>query len=117
MSPNNTSDAGSDAHEKALPTETAEPDLIDLDTEPEAGKKEQTALQETMRDGANDEESNATNGLQGLSLHDTRSDSKHVSTPKVLPSTPPPPEPPSASEKPYLDPTPKTPAISRHPSV
>jgi len=41
----------------------------------------------------------------------------HVSPPKILPSTPPPPEPPSQREKPYRDPTPKTPIVSRHPSV
>lgn len=44
-------------------------------------------------------------------------ESNHVSTPKILPSTPPPPEPPSQREKPYRDPTPKTPIVSRHPSV
>jgi len=36
---------------------------------------------------------------------------------KELPASPPPPEPPAESEKPYLDPTPRTPAISRRPST
>lgn len=36
---------------------------------------------------------------------------------KELPASPPPPDPPAASEKPYLDPTPKTPTISRRPSA
>lgn len=36
---------------------------------------------------------------------------------KQLPSTPPPPEPPSGTEKPYRDPTPKTPVPSRMPST
>lgn len=35
---------------------------------------------------------------------------------KELPASPPAPEPPSESEKPYLDPTPKTPVFSRRPS-
>lgn len=35
---------------------------------------------------------------------------------KELPASPPPPEPPAESEKPYLDPTPKTPTFSRKPS-
>lgn len=35
---------------------------------------------------------------------------------KELPASPPPPKPPSESEKPYLDPTPKTPIVSRRPS-
>ena len=35
---------------------------------------------------------------------------------KELPASPPPPKPPSESEKPYLDPTPKTPILSRRPS-
>ena len=35
---------------------------------------------------------------------------------KELPASPPAPEPPSELEKPYLDPTPKTPVISRRPS-
>ncbi|ETN46562.1 uncharacterized protein HMPREF1541_00747 [Cyphellophora europaea CBS 101466] len=36
---------------------------------------------------------------------------------KELPSTPPPPEPPAGNEKPYRDPTPKTPVPSRMPSA
>ena len=36
---------------------------------------------------------------------------------KDLPSTPPPPQPPAANEKPYRDPTPKTPVPSRVPST
>ena len=36
---------------------------------------------------------------------------------KGLPSTPPPPQPPAAAEKPYRDPTPKTPVPSRMPST
>ncbi|RMD42757.1 hypothetical protein DV735_g2389, partial [Chaetothyriales sp. CBS 134920] len=39
-----------------------------------------------------------------------------VSPVKELPSTPPPPEPASPIEKPYIDPTPTTPAPSREPS-
>ncbi|KAK5104149.1 hypothetical protein LTS08_002034 [Lithohypha guttulata] len=35
---------------------------------------------------------------------------------KELPASPPPPQPPAESEKPYLDPTPKTPVFSRRPS-
>lgn len=36
---------------------------------------------------------------------------------KKLPASPPPPDPPAESEKPYLDPTPKTPVMSRRPSA
>lgn len=35
---------------------------------------------------------------------------------KKLPAPPPPPRPPAAGEKPYVDPTPKTPLLSRRPS-
>lgn len=54
--------------------------------------------------------------VASTSLQETNSDETPLLSSKVLPASPPPPEPPAASEKPYLDPTPKTPVISRRPS-
>lgn len=63
-------------------------------------------------------------------LNESQSKVQHVAVPeernglrdtplqsKELPASPPPPDPPAESEKPYLDPTPKTPTISRRPSA
>jgi Rab5 GDP/GTP exchange factor len=55
-------------------------------------------------------------------MNDLRIDTSISNTPtaaesKDLPSTPPPPQPPAAIEKPYRDPTPKTPVPSRMPST
>ena len=54
--------------------------------------------------------------LESLQIDVTASEAPVVSPAKELPSTPPPPDPPAATEKPYTDPTPKTPVPSRQPS-
>lgn len=56
-----------------------------------------------------------THGLEGLVLQNENKPSSVED--KLLPASPPPPDPPAESEKPYLDPTPKTPVISRRPSA
>jgi Rab5 GDP/GTP exchange factor len=55
--------------------------------------------------------------VKALSVDVTKISSDHTGPPKELPSTPPPPEPPAVDEKPYRDPTPKTPIPSRMPST
>lgn len=108
---------------QALPSEDG-PNLIDLESQ----EKDHTLPQDAQGPPSADTTSTSTHDvdhdqepsqqLQGLRLADADS---HQSAPdtltKTLPSTPPPPEPPSQQEKPYHDPTPKTPIISRHPSV
>ena len=61
--------------------------------------------------------SQAADGINDLHL-DTAAINTTISPEvKDLPSTPPPPQPPAANEKPYRDPTPKTPMPSRVPST
>ena len=115
--PLNSSDAAMDVHDKAVPSETAESNLIDLEPEHDAGDDGSGYVDRVTSETGKDQESDAADRIQGLQLNVTEPGGDHASTPRVLPSTPPPPEPPAASEKPYLDPTPKTPAISRHPST
>ncbi|KAJ9607739.1 hypothetical protein H2200_007817 [Cladophialophora chaetospira] len=105
-----------DADQKAVPSETPGPNLIDLESPAEDPSTELTT-KDVSSDTKRDPGVDATLNLQGLQINEDEPESKRIPSPKVLPSTPPPPEPPAASEKPYLDPTPKTPAISRHPSV
>jgi len=57
-----------------------------------------------------------TEHLKDTALHNGRRTPPVEAEGKQLPASPPPPEPPSESEKPYLDPTPKTPVLSRRPS-
>ncbi|RMZ87192.1 hypothetical protein DV736_g5587, partial [Chaetothyriales sp. CBS 134916] len=54
--------------------------------------------------------------LETLQIEPPTAQTAVVSPTKELPSTPPRPERQSATEKPYNDPTPKTPALSREPS-
>ncbi|RVX65761.1 hypothetical protein B0A52_10352 [Exophiala mesophila] len=111
------------ASSQALPSEDG-PDLIDLESQ----ERGNTVPQDAPGPPSADTTSTPTNHvyhdpeptqqLQDLRLADadSRQAAPDTST-KTLPSTPPPPEPPSQREKPYRDPTPKTPTISRHPSV
>lgn len=108
---------------QALPSEDG-PNLIDLESE----EKDHTLSQDAQGPPSADTTSRSTHHvdhdqepsqqLQGLRLADADSRQSPPDTlTKTLPSTPPPPEPSSQQEKPYHDPTPKTPIISRHPSV
>lgn len=54
--------------------------------------------------------------LRGTRLSNGRKTPPAGGEGKELPASPPPPDPPAESEKPYLDPTPKTPILSRRPS-
>ncbi|OAP60784.1 hypothetical protein AYL99_05786 [Fonsecaea erecta] len=106
-----------DASKKAVSSETASSDLIDLEPEGSEVASENKAFQDALSGKGKGPESDVTDRLPDLRIGEVEPETNHVSPPKVLPATPPPPEPPAASEKPYLDPTPKTPAISRHPSM
>ncbi|EXJ58599.1 hypothetical protein A1O7_06026 [Cladophialophora yegresii CBS 114405] len=108
-----------DTEQKAVPTETSEPNLIDLDPDPATGvlARDADTPGDVIPERATEPGLDAAEKIHRLDTNDPKTDNNHVPSPKVLPSTPPPPEPPAASEKPYLDPTPKTPAISRHASV
>ncbi|KIX94401.1 uncharacterized protein Z520_09787 [Fonsecaea multimorphosa CBS 102226] len=106
-----------DASEKAVSSETTSSDLIDLEPEASDVATEHKVSQDGLSEKGKDPELDVTDRLPALRIGEVKPESNHESPPKVLPSTPPPPEPPAASEKPYLDPTPKTPAISRHPSM
>ena len=119
MSPNNSHEV-MDANENAGSSERTDPDLIDLSPEVpdlpnESGLAKDSVSGKAKKDGA--DTADAAEQLQDLHITEAKSDTNRAAMPKILPSTPPPPEPPAASEKPYLDPTPKTPAISRHPST
>ena len=68
------------------------------------------------------EPSNSSSEQETDMMNNLRIDTAASNTPtkpeaKDLPSTPPPPQPPAATEKPYRDPTPKTPVPSRVPST
>ncbi|KAG9783440.1 hypothetical protein KCU88_g3040, partial [Aureobasidium melanogenum] len=106
-----------DASNEALPPEASAPDLIDLGGE-EPGDKGRQGTPEDRHSVKDDQQVAETEEqIQTLRIDEPPTVSNTPSTPKALPSVPPPPKPPAASEKPYQDPTPKTPAVSRHPSV
>ncbi|OCT51587.1 Vacuolar protein sorting-associated protein 9a [Cladophialophora carrionii] len=108
-----------DTEQKTVPTEIPEPNLIDLDPDTDTGGVVRTddSSGDVLSERASEPGTGAAEKIHRLEINDPTADSNHGPSPKLLPSTPPPPEPPAASEKPYLDPTPKTPAISRHASV
>ncbi|KAK5092285.1 hypothetical protein LTR70_005621 [Exophiala xenobiotica] len=56
-------------------------------------------------------------GLENTTITNGRETQSAEGQGKALPASPPPPDPPAESEKPYLDPTPKTPTLSRRPSA
>ncbi len=59
----------------------------------------------------------ATDKMNNLHIDTAAANTATSPEVKDLPSTPPPPRPPAANEKPYRDPTPKTPVPSRVPST
>ncbi|OQU98320.1 CUE domain-containing protein [Cladophialophora immunda] len=105
------------ASEKTVSSENTSSDLIDLEPEGSDVAIEHKVSHGVFSEKGKDPDLDVADRIPDLRIGDLKTESNHVSPPKVLPSTPPPPEPPAASEKPYLDPTPKTPAISRHPSM
>jgi Rab5 GDP/GTP exchange factor len=96
----------------SVSAEHDEANLIDL--EPEKASSEPT-FSGVASDGDELQADETTEQLKDLHV-DVRPDINANPEPKQLPSTPPPPEPPADREKQYQDPTPKTPAISRHAS-
>ncbi|KAK5054498.1 hypothetical protein LTR84_001389 [Exophiala bonariae] len=100
--------------DKAVSSETSS-NLIDLEP-PNASKSSEIVEATSATISGKEKDSSAESPPQENENKD-KLKSDHVSPPKTLPSTPPPPEPPSHHEKPYRDPTPKTPVVSRHPSV
>lgn len=102
-----------DPPNETISSETTSTNLIDLEPEEGADNTGKTSSQSTDSSKGKEAVSDVTNNIADLQVDE----SNHVSPPKVLPSTPPPPEPPAASEKPYHDPTPKTPVLSRHAST
>ncbi|KIW67139.1 hypothetical protein PV04_06411 [Phialophora macrospora] len=113
----NDSHATMDVNQKAVPTEMPEPDLVDLDPERGEAIQGDDSSGDLLPKSANEPGSGNAEKTHRLEINVPKAAISHLPSPKVLPSTPPPPDPPAASEKPYLDPTPKTPAISRHPSM
>ncbi|KEF56424.1 uncharacterized protein A1O9_08005 [Exophiala aquamarina CBS 119918] len=112
--------AAMETNKQAVSSETT-PNLIDLEpadtpksTEVEV-EGEGAAPTTTEASGKHKELSSVPS--QAEDDNTRKPESNYVSRPKALPSTPPPPEPPAQHEKPYHDPTPKTPIVSRHPSV
>ena len=111
-----------DANQKPVPLEEPEPERNLIDLEPEVGDDANRSQygQGTVLGKAKEEQLDVADTaahLQDTHITIAEPEKNDVLVPKVLPSAPPPPEPPAADEKPYLDPTPKTPAISRHPST
>jgi len=91
---------------KASPNENG--DLIDL------GSGEHGAAKHEGSGDARIEQ--LAEGLKDTSISNGRRSPSIEGQSKALPASPPPPNPPAESEKPYLDPTPKTPVLSRRPS-
>lgn len=109
-------DAVMETNPQAVPPETTS-NLIDLESTNGPPLTETVeASSATISDSSKGKDTLSEPSHQEKDNHDNV-DSDRVSPPKTLPSTPPPPEPPSQHEKPYRDPTPKTPIVSRHPSV
>lgn len=92
--------------EKATSTETVK-------EEEATAEKNPAAVIETERDST----AELNEKVQDLSIDVDAAKATEPTTSKDLPSTPPPPEPPAGTEKPYQDPTPKTPIPSRMPST
>jgi Rab5 GDP/GTP exchange factor len=115
MSSNNS--YAMDVPPKDVLSESAESNLIDLGPADETPTMDASPADDGSSKKTEDQITETAGGIANLHIDTVSAESNHAPSPKVLPSTPPPPEPPAASEKPYLDPTPKTPAISRHPST
>ncbi|RMZ82122.1 hypothetical protein DV737_g2233, partial [Chaetothyriales sp. CBS 132003] len=115
--PGNTkADPGQDDGAKADPGQDdgakADPGQ-DNDTKADPGQDDSTKTDPGQRDGI----TAAEERLDALQIDPPAAQTPVVSPTKELPSTPPPrPEARSPVEKPYNDPTPKTPALSREPS-
>ncbi|KIX04507.1 uncharacterized protein Z518_05377 [Rhinocladiella mackenziei CBS 650.93] len=106
-----------DPHKEAVSSENTTTNLTDLAPEERGGTADQGTLHNTSSEKGKEPESDPTEKIENLHIDDVQADTNHVAPLEIPPSTSSPPEPAAAAEKPYLDPTPKTPIISRHPSV
>ncbi|KAK5465007.1 hypothetical protein LTS15_001570 [Exophiala xenobiotica] len=93
------------------------PNLIDLDAEEKDTTTIPTISEDASTSQGKEAEAPTTPHLDSLHINESIGEPQNQSLPqKPLPSTPPL-QPVTSAEKHYLDPTPKTPTISRHPSV
>jgi len=93
------------------------PNFIDLDAEEKDTTTNPTISEDASTGQGKEAETAITQDLDNLHINEGIVEPQDQSQPqKHLPSTPPP-QPAAPGEKHYLDPTPKTPTISRHPSV
>ncbi|KAK5266434.1 hypothetical protein LTR99_003409 [Exophiala xenobiotica] len=93
------------------------PNLIDLDAEEKDTTTIPTISEDASTSQGKEAEAPTTPNLDSLHINESIGEPQNQSLPqKPLPSTPPL-QPLTSAEKHYLDPTPKTPTISRHPSV
>jgi hypothetical protein len=93
------------------------PNVIDLDAEEKDTTTIPTISEDVSTSQGKEAEAPTTPNLDSLHINESISEPQNQSLPqKPLPSTPPL-QPVTSAEKHYLDPTPKTPTISRHPSV
>nr|KAK5440490.1 hypothetical protein LTR18_007779 [Exophiala xenobiotica] len=93
------------------------PNLIDLDAEEKDTTTIPTISEDASTSQGKEAEAPTTPNLDSLHINESIGEPQNQSLPqKPLPSTPPL-QPVTSAEKHYLDPTPKTPTISRHPSV
>lgn len=86
----------------------------------EVGQKEEVLSEKAPVQAAGDSDdpvSTTAEKVSDLSIDVGASKVPDAAPSKDLPSTPPPPEPPAGADKPYRDPTPKTPIPSRMPST
>lgn len=109
--------ANMDASKETVPSESSG-NLLDLDEDSPGDNIQQSGAQAAREPGEKEANSDTTSKLQSLRLDNP------ITIPGDVPLSKKPlqPTPPSsgsvpAQEKQYLDPTPKTPTISRHPSV
>jgi hypothetical protein len=93
------------------------PNLIDLDAEEKDTTTIPTISEDASTSRGKEAEAPTTSNLDSLHINESIGEAQNQSLrQKPLPSTPPL-QPVTSAEKHYLDPTPKTPTISRHPSV
>ncbi|EXJ86023.1 hypothetical protein A1O1_06392 [Capronia coronata CBS 617.96] len=106
-----------DATKETVPPENTTTDLIDLGEEEAKNVLPHDTPQEISLGKEKQPEADTAERIQQLGLEDKPANSNPASTSKGLSFIPLPPVSPATDEKPYRDPTPKTPIVSRHPSV
>jgi Rab5 GDP/GTP exchange factor len=105
----------SDQPQDGQPTDSEKATQAESEQTQQQELSEKTAEQHTGHGDALTE--SATEQMGSFSIDTEAAQPANVAPSKELPSTPPPPEPPAGTEKPYRDPTPKTPVPSRMPST